>query len=109
MIFLAPAVVKCNMQCGHFLFIISFVRELCCVRGNTFQLVTVYLHSSCFAAVCLVDGPCELIERRVREQTDVIPKTRLHTIDTPDLGRHILGQEVRFYFSLVLLKVNGLT
>lgn len=72
---------------GIFLFIISFVRKLCCVPGNTFQLVTVYLHISCSAAVCLVDGHCASIGRRVREQTDVIPKTRLHTIDTPDLGR----------------------
>ena len=76
---------------------------------HTLQLVTVNLHSSCFAAVCLLDGSCELIERRVREQTDVTPKTRLHTIDTPDLGRRILDQEAGFYISVGLLKVSGLT
>jgi hypothetical protein len=102
MISQAPAVVMCNMQCGFFFIIVLFVRKLCCVPGHTFQPITVYLHISCFAAVCLLDGPCELIERRVREQTDVIPKTRLHTIDTPDLGRHILGQEVALSQILLL-------
>jgi len=76
--FLAAAVVMCYVQCGYCGFIISFVRKLCCVPGNTFQLVTVYLHRSCFVSMCLLDGPCELI----REQTDVIPKTRLHITDT---------------------------